>query len=791
MIKEIKISEDEKKRILELHFGSSKKDLISEQYYKLPNGQPYYHKNMVERLPDGAVKITKQEYDKLVDPLTGKSKVKSVKSTYSPGIDYIKFGSMGQIPVVRGTKTYKLSETIGSPGSGWDTGKILGVTTKDDGGYYDEIDVDGWGKVKRYYPTNDWPDWSFLNNNGIPYAFLTPEGDFFHLVLVLTDPTQSVKNVGKASNTKNKNRGWQISYPGYKTNLVGDSGTGYFKTENGQQVPYNITAPIVAGDEDTYDLDTRSPLLKFVESNAGLCAQIILSIVVTAICREPIALTLPEFIVPATLTANSALTRLVIASMISEAIVNVPIAWVYFSQPGDEYDAMGWISLLFCVLPIVQAKLFPNLIDGFTEAACIKLAEKMAKSQIEKLTVQELEIFISKLSMEERALFFEVVRKIPQLAERKDAIANFLREEFMKNSAKLAESEEYRTYLFELFRKQTTDVSFKKSMLVDFTSTLGFVKLGGSIIEKYYEIKNKKGRNILNEPPEKQEEYKENLEKIDKQFELFPQVVKDTLKSKEGWVEYVLMLSEQDISYMIEEGIISVNVRNKTMMYPIRNFRNCEELKNTELYVTEEVLKFNALELSQIFGELYENSYFKQLSKREQNLWKLFQKCYNESLKSTSQNECMDWQISAGTTTTDLKYVDCSGTTITLTNLTSTGLTICVSGNTKPTFTVTHKDNVATNTLKPCKVPTPIPTSPVIPKTTESQELEWKELPTDDDYFKYLMDPNYEGKVEPQKDENGKQIRLKYFIRLKPLILRQNPQNNQTQTNQSELKPPN
>ncbi len=44
-----------------------------------------------------------------------------------------------------------------------------------------------------------------------------------------------------------------------------------------------------------------------------------------------------------------------------------------------------------------------------------------------------------------------------------------------------------------------------------------------------------------------------------------------------------------------------------------------------------------------------------------------------------------------------------------------------------------------------------------------------------------MKDPNYEGKGEPQKDENGNQIGYKYFIRLKPLLLRQNPQNNQTQ----------
>ena len=77
---------------------------------------------------------------------------------------------------------------------------------------------------------------------------------------------------------------------------------------------------------------------------------------------------------------------------------------------------------------------------------------------------------------------------------------------------------------------------------------------------------------------------------------------------------------------------------------------------------------------------------------------------------------CTEFQVNVGVAT-DISYIDCSGTTITLTGLTPTTTTIiCVKSTTTPMFTVTNSANTVTNTLKPCTTPT-VTTAP--PETTE------------------------------------------------------------------------
>ena len=79
---------------------------------------------------------------------------------------------------------------------------------------------------------------------------------------------------------------------------------------------------------------------------------------------------------------------------------------------------------------------------------------------------------------------------------------------------------------------------------------------------------------------------------------------------------------------------------------------------------------------------------------------------------------CTEWQISVGSVTTDLTYVDCDGTTITLTNLTSTATTRCIKSTTTPTFTVSDVANTATNTTQPCSTPPTVTATP--PLVTEA-----------------------------------------------------------------------
>jgi len=79
---------------------------------------------------------------------------------------------------------------------------------------------------------------------------------------------------------------------------------------------------------------------------------------------------------------------------------------------------------------------------------------------------------------------------------------------------------------------------------------------------------------------------------------------------------------------------------------------------------------------------------------------------------------CTSWQISVGTTTTDVSYTDCDDNLIVLSALTSTATTVCVKRNSVPTFTVSDVANTVTNTTQPCSTPPTVTVTP--PLVTEA-----------------------------------------------------------------------
>ena len=649
MIKALVITENEKQRILNLHNYRLNNSLISEQWFSV-NGVPYYQTGP-QRLPDGAVPITQKEYNRLLlnqQKELLKSRGSTSKKDFS--YDYIKFGPMGEIPVLKGTKLYYLEDS--SP----DVGEILGITKKDQFGYYDEIDIESWGtKVKRYYPKNDWEDWAYLRDNKIPFAFTTPASDNsrqFHLALVLTDPTQSVINL---DDENNKNRGWQLSSPGFQSNLQGDSKTGYFQTVNGVEVPYNITAPIIRGDMSTFDLDKRSSMIKFLDSGWGLAAQIGLSIAITVICREPIAIALP--ISEGALTTNAMLTRMVLATMITEAIVNVPIAFLYFKEEGDEYDTMGWISILFCFLPLVQSKLLKGVLQDFSEATCISLARKIVQNRMTRMTLQEIQIYTQKLTLAERTLFYDVLINAPQLMAKSPEIEALIKSQLKQYEEEFAKNTAYQNALVSLYQAELRQTGFVKSLLVDFSSTLIFAKASGTILEKYYTYKHNKGQDIENEPFETQEKYKENIKKIDQQIQGFPQMIKNSLKTKE-WETHPWALTDADYKYMVEKGILSDKFIREAMMFPLREFKDCKDLD----YVNEEGMD----KLVTFATEVLNSEQIKKLSNNDRKLWELWNKCLTERVEKktevtpplTSSTETTSITSSTETTEFEWKEVD-------------------------------------------------------------------------------------------------------------------------------------
>ena len=641
MIRPLIISEEESKRILNLH-RKTEKTVISEQrrYYRGADLKLGYVDGPV-RLPDGATAISKEEYDKaisgsLIPSIVGSDKILPNTQTKDPKYNYIKFANFGEIPVLKNTKLYYSNGlTIDR------TKNILGLEKSDKYGAYDEVYIEGWDtKVKRYYPTDGWEDWDFIYNNNIPYAFQNDNG-LFSLVLILVDPIKSVVDINQENN---KSRGWVLSGLGYKSNKEGDSATGYFKVENGNYIPYNITAPIIRGDQSTFHLDTRSDFDRFMDSNWGILAQIAVAVAVTLLFRNAIAMRLPAFmfaseaVTSEVILVNQMRARLMVASIITEAAVNVPMAY-YYKQRGPEYENMMWISLLFCAVPLVQAKFFPNLISDFSKKTCVELAEKMMKRSISNAGgIAELRAFEQTLTMTERSVFYNVITSAKNLQKMgfKEELAKELEIIFKKSEHELLnESTDFWFAREGLILAQKNSPSFIKGLVVDLGSTLLYAKTVAKILETFSNAKAQKGVLVDNFSEEEKKKIEVNSIKLDKDLEKLPSFLKQQIKTNE-FIAYQWSVTEQDFIWMVDNGILSDKFKQQIYMFPVRNFVDCKDLDQ----LNEKDIE-NLTDQLMSVKEVTESPDFKKvLTNEQQKIWKLFYKCiYKKTEDKNKKNQ--------------------------------------------------------------------------------------------------------------------------------------------------------
>ena len=653
MIRHLIISEEETNRILNLH-NKTERTFISEQrqYYRGADLKVGYVDGPY-RLPDGASAISKEEYEKAqstVPSLIPSFLTTTSQPTKDPKYNYIKFANFGEIPVLKDTKLIYSNGLINNR-----TKNILGLEKSDKFGSYDEVYVEGWDtKVKRYYPTDGWEDWDFIYNNNIPYAFQNKNG-LFSLVLILVDPIKSVVDL---DDPNNQSRGWVLSGLGYKSNKEGDSATGYFKLENGNYIPYNITAPLIRGDQSTFHLDTRTGFDRFMDSNWGMLGQIALQVAITFLFRNRIAMALPfasAEITSATVLANQMRTRLIVATVITESLVNVPIAF-YYKNRGPEFENMAWISLLFCALPLVQGKLFPNLISDFSEGTCMQLAKKIMERSIRNTaTTAELMALEQSLSMTEKSLFLDVMTNIKTLKKLgfQETMTDTLSKAFQRvENELLQESTRFwfeREFLLGMMKNQPT---FIKGLIVDISSTLVYAKTIAKILETFSNSQEKKGVLVDNLSEEEKKKIEENSKKLNKDLEKLPSFLKQEIKTKE-WITYQWSVTEEDFIWMVNNGILSDKFKQQIYMYPVRNFTDCEDLD-----------QLNLKDLVVLTDQLVTESpdFKKVLTNEQRKIWKLFYKCYykkteEKNKKGTQPSLTSSTETTEFTSTTiDTKY---------------------------------------------------------------------------------------------------------------------------------------
>jgi hypothetical protein len=491
-------------------------------------------------------------------------------------IKYFDFGGIAKIPYVVGAKFAYLNNL--------ETGEILGLDKKDKFGYYEDVFIENWGEpVRRYYPTNDWGDWAFVKDKKIPFSFITKDNKIFHLSIKLIDPTKSVTDL---DNPNNKSRGWALTYPGARSVYANDSQTGYYSTEGSKEVPYNITTPVEPGELSTYDLDTRSGFDKFMDGTVGLIAQIVVAIVVTAITKN---IALGGTAASALVSTDVVATRLFMASIVAEAIVNIPVAIYYFNRPG--YESAGWMSLAFMMLPVINRYTpLRNILPDFSEKTCLEISERIMSSGMKTMDLAEAKAFMDTLPLKDKALFLQVAKK-------SNKIGSLIKQYESKLTVVSKESLEYLKYkeqIISLINKPTQ--SFFKSLVLDFSITYAFAKLSQKIIDQFSDYKKQKGESVDKMTEDERKKIAENVKKVEDAMKQLPSIAQ-TFAEKELPNIPTFELSDNAVVELCEKGIFSEEFKQKIY-------------EGTAKYSTE-LLEASALEgasgnIKEITPELFE-----------------------------------------------------------------------------------------------------------------------------------------------------------------------------------------
>lgn len=521
---------------------------------------------------------------------------------------YFKFSEFGKVMFVpQYTTLYYLNRYP-------KTSEILNLNRtnidKDEYGYYETIYVPAYGEnVRRYFPIENWSGWNFIKDQDIPFAIETRDGsstNLYTLTLALVDPVSSVVGIsnpdkkdkklpkgvvieGGPEVDQNPSRGWIISGAGKLTNQPQDSGTGYYKIDNGQFVAYNVTGPIDRYNESTWVGSDSTEAVRFWDSGTGIFVQIGLSIVVTVLLRMPIAVSLGASLEITAASTAALRTRLIIATIITESMVNLPIAMVYFNNPGDDYDNAGWISILFCLLPLAQGTLMKNIIGDFSNATAWSLAQKIVQKRIGQTATQaELELFFKTCTFEEKYLAIRAIRAVEKKGgqEALEKLLNTvgvdeLEKLFKRNFGNITKQPSFikaAGFIEEQFKYQP---GFWQSLGLDFASTLGFGKFMGKILDDYQKSLVKKGETPATMTEEEKKKMEEKIKNLSKQFEGLPKSLMEELNDDNvDVVSLQFVLSDEDKEWMIKNGKMGPLQIGKLASWLIKKYviKTCDDI---------------------------------------------------------------------------------------------------------------------------------------------------------------------------------------------------------------------
>lgn len=548
---------------------------------------------------------------------------------------------------------------------------------KDKYGYYETIFVPAYGEnVNRYFPIENWNGWNFIKDQDIPFAIETRDGpnkNLYTLTLALYDPINSVIGIrdpnkkdpnlpkgapipGGKELDQNPSRGWIISGGGKLTNQPTDAGTGYYKLDNGQFVAYNVIGPENRYDEQTWVGSDSSEAVRFWDSGTGILVQIGLSIVVTVVLRMPIAVSLGASLEITAASTAALRARLIVATIITESLVNLPIAMVYFNNPGDEYDSAGWISILFCLLPLAQGSLMKSVIGDFSNATAWSLAQKIVQRRLGKAATQaEVELFFRGCTMEERYLAMRVLKSVSKEGGQEalekllkttggDELEKLLR----KNYGKISKSPYYikaATFIEEQLKNQP---GFWKSIGIDFASTFMFGKAMGKIMDSYGKSKEKKGESLKLLSEEEKNKLKQKVAELSKQFEGLPKYIQSEINDKKiDENAFQFILTEDQKIWMLENGKLGPKIEAALSNYVIKkhSIKSCEEVWESDGkggYIMNEDgrRQINGMNVDldwvqSMYSEIVLKNKFDQLDEESKRIVNLLIKCLPEGGYST------------------------------------------------------------------------------------------------------------------------------------------------------------
>jgi len=323
-----------------------------------------------------------------------------------------------------------------------------------------------------------------------------------------------------------------------------------------------------------------------MDSGVGILAQIGLAIGVTLLTRN---LAIARLTAQEIASVNAIRSRLFAASILSETIVNAPVAIYYFNREG--YESAGWLSLAFIALPVVQ-RFTPlvNILPDFSLQTCYGISTKIMANKLEtNMTQAQIKAFMNTLTMEEKALFTQVIKEAnnlsPKIMKAVDNIA--------KKSYKGADYLAYKAEIVALLKKPTE--SLFKTLVKDFGITLTYIKVVENILGVYESIKKKQNTDLNQLPKEQKEKIAKNIKKIDEEIKLLPEWTKYFLSGKNGETGNIktpkFTISDEDTKNLVENGIFGEALKKKL----------ADEAANSMLMLMEEAKK-RGINLGKLIG---------------------------------------------------------------------------------------------------------------------------------------------------------------------------------------------